>query len=114
MLVYEWASTALKLQIELLRLAFSRQTGGMTAHNEYLLRGFPQDICTAQKPFDIEVTTYMAWPTCSATYCTEKGKILPINCDWKQYLNEKPCGTEISKLVLWNSNGDHWMVQVPI
>ena len=86
----------------------------MTAHNKDLLRGFSQDICTAQKLFDIEVTatTYVAWPTCSATYC--KGKTLPINCDWKQYLNEKPCGTEISKLVLWNSNGDHRMVQVSI
>ena len=115
-LVCKWASTALKLQIELLRLAFSRQTGGMTAHNEDLLRGFPQDIHTAQKLFDVEatMTTYVACPTCSATYCVEEGKTLPINCDWKQYPNAKPCGTKISKLILWDSDGDRQMVQVPI
>jgi hypothetical protein len=48
-LVCEWASTALKLQVELLRLAFSCQSGGITAYNEDLLQGFPQDIRTAQK-----------------------------------------------------------------
>ena len=46
-LVCEWASTTLKLQIKLLRLAFSRQTGGITAHNEDLLKGFLKDIRTA-------------------------------------------------------------------
>ena len=51
-LVCEWASTALNLQVELLRLAFSHQSGlsgGITAYNEDLLQGFPQDIRTAQK-----------------------------------------------------------------
>ena len=46
-LVHEWASTALKLQIELLKLAFTRLTGGITAHNQDLLEGFPRDIRTA-------------------------------------------------------------------
>ena len=84
-LVCEWASTALKLQIQLLRLAFNRQTGGITAHNEDLLKGFPQDIRTARKLFDVEATTttYTACPTCSATYHVEEGKTLPINCNWK-------------------------------
>jgi hypothetical protein len=55
----------------------------MTAHNEDLLKGFPKDICMAQKLFDVEptMTTYAACPTCSATYHVEEGKTLPINCD---------------------------------
>jgi hypothetical protein len=63
----------------------------MTAHNEDLLKGFPKDICTAQKLFDVEptTTTYAACSTCSATYCIKEGKTLPINCNWKQYLNAK-------------------------
>ena len=107
-LVREWVSTALKLQIELLKLAFNHQTGGMTAHNEDLLKGFPKDIRMARKLFDIEptTTTYTACPTCSATYRVEEGKTLPINCDWKQFLNAKPCGTRISKLVLRDGDGD--------
>jgi hypothetical protein len=88
----------------------------MTAHNEDLLKGFPKDICSAQKLFDVEptTTTYAACPTCSATYCIKEGKTLPINCNWKQYLNAKPCGTKISKLVLWGGNGGWQMVWVPI
>ena len=115
-LVREWASTALKLQIELLKLAFNRQPGGITAHNEDLLKGFPKDIRTARKLFDVEptTTTYAACPACSATYGVEEGKTLPINCDWKRYPNAKACGTKISKLILRDVDGDWRMVRVPI
>ena len=88
----------------------------MTAHNEDLLKGFPQDIRTARKLFDVEATTttYAACPICSATYRVEEGKTLPVNCDWKRYPNAKPCGTKISKLVLRDGDGDRRMVRVPI
>ena len=88
----------------------------MTAHNEDLLKGFPKDIRTARKLFDVEptTTTYAACPTCSATYRIEEGKTLPINCDWKRFLNAKPCGTKISKLILRDGDGDRRMVRVPI
>lgn len=80
------------------------------------MKGFPQDIRTARKLFDVEATTttYAACPTCSATYRVEEGKILPVNCDWKRYPNAKPCGTKISKLILRDSDGDRRMVRVPI
>ena len=88
----------------------------MTAHNEDLLKGFPQDIHTACKLFDIEATTTtcVACPICSATYHVEEGKALPINCNWKRYPNVKPCGAKISKLVLRDGDGNRRMVRVPI
>ena len=70
----------------------------------------------AQKLFDVEptMTTYTACPICSATYCIKESKTLPINCDWKQYPNAKPCGTKISKLVLRDGDSGQQMVRVPI
>jgi hypothetical protein len=81
-----------------------------------MLKGFPRDIRTARKIFDVEATTttYAACPTCSATYCVKEGKKLPVNCDWKRYPNAKSCGTKISKLVLRDGDGDRRMVRVPI
>ena len=80
------------------------------------MKGFPRDIRTARKLFDVEATTttYAACPTCSATYLVEKGKALPVNCDWKRYPNAKPCGTKIYKLVLEDGDGDRRMIRVPI
>jgi hypothetical protein len=80
------------------------------------LKGFPQDIRTARKLFDVEATTttYASCPTCSANYRVEEGKTLPINCNWKRFPNAKPCGAKISKLVLRDGDGDRRMVRVPI
>ncbi|HKM50649.1 MAG TPA: hypothetical protein VJZ75_05670, partial [Candidatus Bathyarchaeia archaeon] len=80
------------------------------------MKGFPKDIRTARKLFDVEptTTTYAACPACSATYRVEEGKTLRINCDWKRYPNAKPCGTKISKLILQDGDGDRRMVRVPI
>jgi hypothetical protein len=68
-LVREWASTALKLQKELLLLAFSGQRENISA-NQDLLDSFLQDICTTRKIFDLEATTkvYAACPGCSTLY----------------------------------------------
>ena len=80
------------------------------------MKGFPQDIRTARKLFDVEATTttYASCPTCSANYRVEEGKTLPINCDWKRFPNSKPCGTKISKLVPQDGDGNRRMVRVPI
>ena len=45
-LVREWASTALKLQIELLKLMFGCKKGGISDGDQDLLNGFPCDIHT--------------------------------------------------------------------
>ena len=112
-LVREWASTALKLQKELLSLTFGGQRGNIPA-NEDLLNSFPRDIRTARKIFDLEATTktYAACPSCSTLYPVEVQ--LPVHCNSRRYPNSKPCGGKLTKLVVQNSNGERKMTSVPI
>ena len=114
-LVREWASTALKLQIELLTLSFGGPRGDISANNRDLLNSFPRDIRTARKIFDLEATTkaYAACSGCSTLYPVE-GKQLPAHCNWRRYPNAKPCGNRLTKLVVQNSNGERKMMRAPI
>ncbi len=111
----EWASTGLKLQLELLKLAFGRQKGGISASDRDLLEAFPRDIRTARKIFDVEATTttYAACPACSALYHSEEKK-LPLQCNWKRYRNAKACGAKLTKLVLQDVDGKREMKRVPV
>jgi hypothetical protein len=112
-LVQEWASTALKLQKELLSLAFGGQKGYISA-NQDLLDSFLQDICTARKIFNLEATTkaYVACPGCSTLYPVEVQ--LPVHCNCRQYPNLKPCRAKLTKLVVQNGNGERKMICAPI
>jgi len=114
-LVREWASTALKLQMELLTLAFGGQRGDISTKNQDLLNSFPRDIRTARKIFDLEATTktYAACPGCSALYPVDGAK-LPAHCKRRRYPNAKPCGARLSKSVVQNSNGERKMTRAPI
>jgi hypothetical protein len=115
-LVREWASTGLKLQLELLKLAFGRQKGGISVGDRNLLDGFPKDIRSARKIFDVEVATtvYAACPVCSATYSTEEKNELPLWCSWKTYPNARSCGAKLTKLALESVDGKRQMKRVPI
>ena len=112
-LVREWASTALKLQQQLLSLAFGGQKRNISA-NQDLLNSFPQDIRGARKIFDLEATTkaYAACPGCSTLYPVEAQS--PVHCNFRRYPNSKPCGAKLTKLVVQNSNGERKMTCAPI
>ena len=87
-LVRDWASIALKLQIELLTLSFGGPRGDNSANNWDLLNSFPWDIRTARKIFDLEAMTkvYVACSGCSTLYPVE-GKQLLVHCNWRRYPN---------------------------
>lgn len=114
-LVREWASTALKLQMELLTLTFGGRKGDISAKNQDLLNSFPRDIRTARTIFDLEATTkaYAACPGCSTLYPVE-GEKLPAHCNQRRYPNAEPCGARLTKLVVQNSNGERKMKRAPI
>lgn len=113
-LVREWASTALKLQLELLALAFGGRRGDIPTNNQDLLDSFPRDIRTARKIFDLEATTkaYAACPGCSALY--EETNQLPMYCNRRRYPNAKPCGARLTKSMVQSSNGERKMMRAPI
>ena len=115
-LVREWASTALKLQMELLTLAFGGRRGNISATNQDQLNSFPRDIHTARKIFDLEAMTkmYVTCPGCSALYPVKEAKQLPAHCNRRRYPNAKPCGARLTKLMVQNSNREHKMMGVPI
>ena len=115
-LVREWASTALKLQIELLTLSFGGRRRVVSANNQELLNSFPRDIRTARKIFDLEATTkaYAACTGCSALYPVEEAKQLPAHCNRRRYPNVKPCGTKLTKLQVQYSDGERKMMRAPI
>jgi hypothetical protein len=115
-LVREWASTALKLQMELLKSAFGGRRGDISANNQDLLNSFPRDIRTARKIFDLEATTkaYAACPGCSALYPVETAKQLPAHCKRRRYPNAMPCGARLTKLVVQNIDGERKMMRAPI
>jgi tnp2 family transposase len=115
-LVREWASTALKLQMELLALSFGGRRRIISANNQELLDSFPRDIRTARKIFDLEATTkaYAACPGCSALYPVEEAKQLPAHCNRRRYPNANPCGTRLTKLVVQYCNGERKMMRAPI
>jgi hypothetical protein len=115
-LVREWANTAIKLQAELLRLTFGRKRGGLTNHDEALLKSFPHDIRTARKLFDIEAvtTTYAACPKCSATYRVDEDNRPPLRCTRRRYANVEPCNEKLTKLVVKDDESGRRNVRAPI
>lgn len=115
-LAREWASTALKLQLELLTSAFRGRRGDISANNQDLLNSFPRDIRTARKIFDLEATTkaYASCPGCSALYPVAEAEQLPAHCSQRRYPNAKPCGAMLTKLVVQDRNGERKMMRAPI
>ena len=115
-LVREWASTGLKLQLEFLRLAFRRGREKMDPHDQDLLAGFPQDIRSAKKLFNLEPTTitYAVCPKCSATYRVASGKQLPITCNRKRIGRGSACGATLTKLIIKDVDGERMNIRTPI
>lgn len=117
-LVREWSNTALKLQMELLRLTYKQiRKGTLTEHDEDLLKGFPQDIRTARQLLDVEAQTitYAACPKCSATYRIDDRKKLPVICNWKQGGHGSPCGAKLTKIVVKDGEqGERINARAPI
>jgi hypothetical protein len=108
LLVHEWASTALKLQLKLLTLIFNQRGSSISKHEQDLLKTFLHGIHTARKLFNVEAitTTYAVCTKCSAIYCIDDGKHAPKNCSWKQGPKGAPCGAKMLKLVIKDVDGE--------
>ncbi|KAH7904269.1 hypothetical protein BJ138DRAFT_1019358, partial [Hygrophoropsis aurantiaca] len=65
-----WCNATLGLLTVLLKAAFSVGKDAPSEREQLLLNGFPRDIRTVRKIFDLEAKTivYAACPRCSCTY----------------------------------------------
>ena len=115
-LIREWASTGLKLQLKLLRLAFQREGEKTDLHYQDLIAGFPRDIRSARKLFNLEPTTitYAVCPKCSATYRVTDAKQLLTTCNWKRIGSGSTCGAKLTKLAVKDVDGERRNIRTPI